>query len=64
MMDKPFSPSTNTPFKAENFYLQVIVTKLICKRAHISKDCNYTFGIFKGTPQPMQAVDSSRPRRR
>ena len=47
-MDKPFSPSTDTPFKVENFFLQIIISKLDCKRPHTSANIDYSFSIQKG----------------
>lgn len=48
MTDKPFSPSTDTPFVPQNYYMQALITKLICKRPHMSKDLNYSFSVQKG----------------
>jgi hypothetical protein len=50
-MEKPFSPSTDSPFKAENYYMQIQVARLICKRPQPSADYRFTFSIFRGRPQ-------------
>ena len=48
MTDKPFSPSTNTPFKVENYYMQMILTKITCKLPQPSQDFKYSFSVHKG----------------
>ena len=55
-MDKPFSPSTDTPFIPENYFMQIIITKVTCKRPQPSADTKYTFGVLKGRFIDMQAA--------
>ena len=47
MTDRPFSPITNEPFKVENYYMQVLIAKLISK-VPTRENCTYTFTIYKG----------------
>lgn len=45
-MEKPFSPSTNEPFKVENYHFQAIVNKLHYKSGIEPLELPLTFSFF------------------
>ena len=50
MAERSFAPATGQPYKPQNLYMRMLLTKLNRKKSVTKEDASFIFAIYKGMP--------------